>query len=912
MAHPDPGTHSTVEPDVTVVIPAFNAEKWVEEAIDSILYQTLGTDRVELILVNDGSTDRTAAIIDAYAKDNPGVIRAVHQENLGVSGAMNTGIDYATGKYIGFLGADDYLSSDALELVVNFFEDHHEEIDLAAIPITMFGTKSGLHPGNGNRFDSTGIIDARRDWKKVHIAGGGAFIKRSALDSYGIRFDPALFIGEDLAFNTRIIMRRLKYGVVADATYFNRRHPTGISLVTSASMTPGFYDTIVEHIHFALVEDALSLYGEVPRYVQSAICYDLRGRVKDSRAALQPAEDMTAYRARIAELLEHISDEVLLSMPLWREEKLFLLSLKYGDQMPSFTRRGTTFLWKKRPFYSFKTNPGKLNKPAECRMIFIDTNDSQLTIEGHVSCLPFPGARVAFLANGSLVETQPGSLPVRQTSSMGMLVPAPGISFRLQLPLNQPVDLTPVIVLAADDHSPEKICPLVWLPGPFTWFCGGSGVKFFRHDTDFTFFATSKTSLRIQPTRFLASLKHEAAFFVRSKQRGIGWDALRLRAYGLAQKSLRKHMRVRPSWLIQDRKLEAGDNGEALFRFANQKRKDGPIVKLVLSKDAAAYRTLRKIGPIVEPDSRAFGRAYVTASWMASSAGDALVVNPIPRALRTINDVRVRHFAFLQHGVTLHDISGWLNRADKGFQLFVTSAEAERKSITSGAYGYTPDQVPLTGMPRFDRLDSAPEGVVVIAPTWRKWLASPIDTNTLRRAPFPNFRRSDYFRFWDTLIHHARVTKALKESGMRIVFALHPCHEAEAPLFKETETVSVSPYPHDYRELFRTGNVLVTDYSSVAFDFAYLRKPVLYAQPDADVYLGGSHTGMSGYFSYDEDGFGPVARSLNDSVSHLVRLIKAGGAVPSEYQSRADEFFAYRDRNSSARVYDAMLERHSG
>ncbi|AQP48786.1 hypothetical protein BW730_16025 [Tessaracoccus aquimaris] len=899
-------------PTFTIVIPAYNADRWLREAVDSVLYQTIGQEDIQLILVNDGSTDRTAAIIDEYAGSDPNVVLAIHQPNGGVSAAMNVGIEHAAGEYIGFLGADDYLSTRTLELVADFYEEHGSEVDLVSIPLEMFGTKKGPHPGNGERFDSTRVIDCTSEWNKVHIAGGGAFIRRAALDEYGIRFDPELFIGEDLVFNTRVIMRRLRYGVVADARYYNRRHPTGVSLVTSASLTSGFYDHIVEHMHFALVDEALGLYGQVPLYVQSAICYDLRGRVKDQGAAKQETALIDSYRKRISDLLAHIAPEVILDMNLWREEKAFLLSLKSGDDaLQTMPRRGATFLANGEPFYSFGTRPSGVNRPVECRMHFFEVDGDQLTITGHFTGLPFTSARPAFVVNGVLHETQDGPNPVPQRQSMGRPVPPPGFSFSFTTAIENNQTIEPVIILAADEDNGELVCKVPWLPGPFTWFCGGSGTRFYRHDTDWEFFGVSRTALRIKRPGALGTIKRELAFFTKAKLKGAPWSALRLRAYGLTHRRIRRLLGSRPTWLIQDRKLEAGDNGEALFRYANASRQDGPRVALSLSRDSAAYGDLRRVGPIVEPDSDQFARAYVRSSWMASSAGDALVINPLPKIMRIINDLRPRRFAFLQHGVTLHDVSGWLNRIDKGFELFVTSAEAEREAIATPSYGYTDEHVCLTGMPRFDRLVSNPAGVIVVAPTWRKWLASPIDTKTLRRKPFPAFNQSLYFRFWDTLIHHRRVTEALQESGMRIALALHPCHEAEASAFAETDTVTVLDYPHDYSNLFEIGNVLVTDYSSVAFDFGYLRKPVLYAQPDAEQYLGGAHTGRESYFSYERDGFGPIASSLGEAVDALVALIESKGELPELYRSRADEFFAFDDRGSSQRVYDSMLERFS-
>ncbi len=91
---------------LSVIVPVYNAEKFVDRAIQSVLCQMDGS--IELILVNDGSTDRSGAICDAYAAENAN-IRAIHKENGGTSSAKNMGIQIAAGRYISFMDSDDYL-----------------------------------------------------------------------------------------------------------------------------------------------------------------------------------------------------------------------------------------------------------------------------------------------------------------------------------------------------------------------------------------------------------------------------------------------------------------------------------------------------------------------------------------------------------------------------------------------------------------------------------------------------------------------------------------------------------------------------------------------------------------------------------------------------------------------------------
>ena len=102
-------------PVVSVIVPVYNVEPYLSECLDSVLTQSIGLDRLELIAVDDGSTDGSAEILDRYADRHPDM-RVFHEPNSGGPGRpRNVGLNHASGKYIFFLDADDYLGRQALE-----------------------------------------------------------------------------------------------------------------------------------------------------------------------------------------------------------------------------------------------------------------------------------------------------------------------------------------------------------------------------------------------------------------------------------------------------------------------------------------------------------------------------------------------------------------------------------------------------------------------------------------------------------------------------------------------------------------------------------------------------------------------------------------------------------------------------
>ena len=110
---------------VSVIIPAYNAEKYLRECLDSVLKQT--HKDVELVIINDGSKDETKNILDEY-KSKYSHVQVIHTENGGVSRARNIGLDNATGEYIMFLDSDDLLVANAIEILLHDLKDNDADI----------------------------------------------------------------------------------------------------------------------------------------------------------------------------------------------------------------------------------------------------------------------------------------------------------------------------------------------------------------------------------------------------------------------------------------------------------------------------------------------------------------------------------------------------------------------------------------------------------------------------------------------------------------------------------------------------------------------------------------------------------------------------------------------------------------
>ena len=180
---------------VSVVIPLYNAEKYIEETIQSILDQTY--KEIEIVIVDDGSTDQSPAIVKELGEKYPGKVRYVHQSNQGVSVARNTGIENATGEYIAFLDSDDLWHPTKLEKQVKSM--HTNEMNACYCGYMNFYEETSEKVKHVTNFVKGDMAKAYLTHQVVAQTSTWIF-KRSIVMDHHIRFTPGCSWGEDLEF----------------------------------------------------------------------------------------------------------------------------------------------------------------------------------------------------------------------------------------------------------------------------------------------------------------------------------------------------------------------------------------------------------------------------------------------------------------------------------------------------------------------------------------------------------------------------------------------------------------------------------------------------------------------------------------------------------------------------------------
>lgn len=315
----------------SIVMSIYNTEKYLVEAIESVINQSFDFKNTQIVLVDDGSTDKSTDICLYYKKKYPNNIYYFHQENAGQSIGRNNGIEIASGKYINFLDSDDKLDSNALQDVYDLFEKSKDLIDVITIPRYTFGAYEGPMFLN-YKYNNTRIVDIEKEFDFPQVAINAAFIRRDALTD---RFDPKVIISEDSLLINKTILKKCRYGVVSTARYMYRKRIEQTSTLDTKKAKREYYIDRMEFYFKELINYSISKFGEVLRYIQTVLMYDIQWFFSDNTHEILTEEELSQFYSLMCEVLQFIDDDIILSQkyltPILEHH---LLNLKYGN--PNF------------------------------------------------------------------------------------------------------------------------------------------------------------------------------------------------------------------------------------------------------------------------------------------------------------------------------------------------------------------------------------------------------------------------------------------------------------------------------------------------------------------------------------------------------------------------------------------------
>lgn len=885
----------------SIITAVYNIELFLEEAVESVINQDIGfEENVQLILIDDGSIDKSGEICDKYHAAYPNNVLVIHKENGGVSEARNEGLKYVKGEYVNFLDGDDKLAPNALRVVYKQFQEWEESVDIITIPICYFDAKSGNHILNYKFKLGTRIIDLEKEWDKLLLSSSASFFCYDVLKKY--YFDKELAYAEDAKVILQILLQKKKYGVVKETQYLYRKRSEGSeSAIQSRKRNKKWYlNCVIQFSLWSLENSRKRNNGVIPLFVQNTVMYDLQWRfnTKDSPTTVLNEGEYDKYITALKAALYNIDDKVIMKQR-WMDEahKIYALKLKYGV-LPSEKKENNDIKY----FYNKQQLFSESNFSAKFQ--FIDIRDTYVEIEGEMFFSDITSHKKIemFLSvNGKLypcTEIERNNY----SKSLGEKI-ACTKGFKCGFDTEPNSSYAIKIGCKINDYYVEKK--------------NVEFGKFFPISNNLwnSYFACKpyiltykKNAIYLKPYKLPKHAHHEISFL-----KAI-WETKCEGTHEIVKNRIRAHIyrlfNKKEIWLISDRIHKADDNGEVLFEYLNQKRPKGIKYYFAISEQSPDYPRLNECGRVIEFRGEKYNFLSLCGAKIISSQADDYVFRPFRKESWYYADLLYANkFVFLQHGVIKDDLSRELKKSRKNIRMFVTSTKAEYDSILEYPYGYDEKVVKLTGMPRYDKLYSDEKKCITVMPSWRSYLVKRADSNDDLRNVRVGFEDSQYNKMYSELLTNKELLSYLKEREYKLCFLNHfNMDECISRMLIDANVNILSTDNMFYSQVVAESNLLITDYSAAAFDFAYLRKPVLYLQSDKEEFFGGKHIYDQGYFDYEKDGFGEVVYDTDTLISLIMEYIQTDCKIKEQYSKRIENTFEFCDKENTQRVFEVICK----
>jgi len=878
----------------SVIISIYNSGRYLNESIESILNQTINPEKIQIILVNDGSIDETEEICLKYKEKYEENIIYVKLEHGGVSRARNFGMKYAKGKFINFLDADDKWDKRAFKNVFLFFR-MYSRVNIIACRLIFFDAKQGQHPLD-YKFYKTRVVNLMEEYNCIQLSSSSSFFRHSLIKNK--KFKEGIITGEDTRFINNMLLLNPILGLIKEAIYYYRKRADSTSTVQNQIKNEKFYFSVIKTVNYYLIKKSKKLYNAILPFIQYWLAYDILFRISSPSYKYLDGNKLIKYCMEIETILNEIEDKYIIEPKILSfKEKIIALSKKYhNDLRNKIIFKKQFFMYSEYVLMNMKKNRNIL----EWRILLI--NNNIIHLEGKDNSFLNPENFFYFCKLGDKIyypnyfNFSGYDLEVLYRDFYK------GRNVVFDILLENKMFQVVQFFISYNDMEIEIFPSL----GRFShipnilngYYCTDKYIIKLIEDRLYIYRYEQKLKLSFE-NQYCKELK---------KKRKNNIINLRKNYFEYENKNKYNDMKT---WIINDKQNIAGDSGEYFFRFLKKINPKGIKYYFVIKKDCSDYERLKSLGNILEFGSKNYLILFLAANKIISSVSESWVDNPFGNDQKYVRDLIHFDYIFIQHGIVKDDLSESINRLNKNFNYIITSSNKENESILDEKYGYNRSNILLTGLPIYDSLQNlqksnTKEKILIIIPTWRKYIQGTFNFITNKNIYSHSFILTDYFNFYNNLINNEQLLMIMKSLNYSGIFCPDPYFSKQWKDFKQNQIFSVFELC-DYQKLILKASLLITDYSNLFFDFAYLKKPIIYTQFDYEEYKKKHY--QIGYFDYINHGFGPVCYNLNCSIKKIISSLENNCILEKKYLNRIKAFFKYMDAKNCERLYLNLLNK---
>ena len=879
----------------SVIIPIYNAGRYLDDSIGSIINQTIGLKYIQIILVNDGSTDKTEEICLKYQKKYNKNIFYIKIGHTGVSKARNIGMIYAKGKYINFLDCDDKWDAKAFKYILLFFK-YYKNIDYVSGRIKFFEALNEYHPLD-YKFYKTRIVNLSIEYSCIQLQASSSVFKKKILD--GKFFKEDISFSEDTRLLNSILLLNPIMGVIRESLYYYRRREDLSSAIQKKYNNLYFYFGAINSVFTYFIDISKSLYNKVLPFIQFIICYEFLFRLQMPAYKYLDSSILKKYIELFENILKQIEDKYILEQKiLTNKYKLFMLSKKYHKDLRfeikfennsfNYLNYNMINLNTERNVFSWKILTIKNS------FLYLEAIDNFWMLRENFFYFCKIGNKIIF---PKYIENQ----KYKFENMYGVIEKGRAISFKIPLEkynfplilyfylsyLNENIEIFPSLGMFSH------------IPNIDTGYCV------------FENYIIKYSEKRLIIFQYNSEIEKEFEQLYCNELHIIKKDGIiKLRKNHLNWLNNNKKNKLLQIWLINDNKDKAGGNGEYFFRYLVNEKPNYIQPYFAIIKNCSDYSRLQKLGGIIDLNSDKYKEIFLKSDKIISSVYNGWIYNPFNKDEVYLRDLFHFDLVYLQNCILKDDLSNYINKIDKNFNLIITSSKYEYKYILKNQYGYKENNIILTGMPSYDYLNKLQKEIniekkIIIIPTWRKAIKKERDYIYNNKSYSDSFKETKFYEFYNKLINDKNLLLIMKKYNYTGTFCLHPFFESQWIDFNKNEIFSIIHYC-DYPKLLLESSLLITDYSSIFFDFGYIKRPVIYTHFDYEDYRNTHY--QKGYFDYKKDGFGPICNNIQCTVNEIIFEIQNNCILKKKYFQRIKRFFIFFDQNNSERIFYEILK----
>ena len=639
-------------------------------------------------------------------------------------------------------------------------------------------------------------------------------------------------------------------------------------------------------------------------YAQKIIYYSIfdkfRRNKNSANKELLIGEERQAFFEAVGKLLKYIDKSIILSVDGFNGKRMINFDFKYlmlylRDKIESFKVD-----FDELGIYAVINGDKLYTNSNTIKISAINYRNNKLIIDGYYeyyNVINQPNISIFALINNKKVKVK--KINIYSLTKYFSISTAKKYTFQLEIPFNMnKIEL----LFSIDFNGNSKIMPLRFIK------VGSRLTNYYKYSYwkyNNIILTRNKEKIIIKKSNIVYNIWCEILFYLSlivQSRFSYKFKTIFLRTLYWILKPFYCKKRI---WIYFDKLYKAGDNGEYQVEYASNK-KDGITHYYVLNKDSYDFERLK------EKNIKILKFNSIKHKLMCLYAENIVATHPdiikfcgfgkkMELAFRNLFNANIICIA---HGLTIQKNAEVQNRLYDNTMFYTTSSKYEVNHLLEEVYGYNKNELALTGLARFDKMISNDKKQILITPTWRRSVSGVSNMNA-PKGYSDEFKQSTYYKIYNSLINDKKLIEVAKEKGYKIIFLLHPAMSSQIDDYDKNDYVELIQSTSDinYSEILSESSLMVTDYSGVQYDFAYMHKPIVYYHPNLL-----PPRFEEGALKYETMGFGPICKSHDEIIKMLIKYIKNDCKIEKKYDARINDFFEFNDRHNCERIYNAITK----